>query len=84
MILKELLVLREQRKNLHDQGVEFVQGWADSNLRDFDSIDDAFDKFWSDVRADTDRYAELRRLKLSKDTVFDILSNVADNMGLDL
>ena len=84
MILKELLALCEQRKSLHDQGVEFVQGWADSNLRDFDSIDDAFDQFWSEVRADADRYAELRRLKLSKDTVLDILSNVADNMGLDL
>lgn len=71
-------------KDLNDAQVEFVDGWAQAELHDYTSLKDAEAEFWDRVNCDEDRKSECKKLKLTKALVRDILSNIADNMGIEL
>src|SRR5574343_332005 len=58
-------------KSLNDAQVEFVDGWAQAELHDYESLADAEAEFWDRVNGDEDRKLEAKKLKLTKPLVRD-------------
>ena len=67
----------------HDVRVEFVEGWCEANLHDFNHIEEAEEVFWEDLEHDPENMAEVKRLGLTKEIAYDIMQNTADNMGMN-